>query len=55
MPVAGVASGESPLNVLPFETALNVRVGSDVIRIVIIDEVVPQRGQIDCESYGGEE
>ena len=37
MPVTGVAALECPGNVLPLQAALNVRVRSNVIRVVVVD------------------
>ena len=50
VPIAGVASGEGPFDVFPFQAALNVRVGGDVIRIVVIDKVVAKSVEVNREG-----
>ena len=55
MPITRVTGCECPLNILPIQTALNVRIGGDVIRIVVIDEIVLQRRRVDRESHKGKQ
>jgi hypothetical protein len=55
MPVAGVTGCEGPANILPIEAGLDVWVGRDVIRIVVVDEIVVERGQVNGESQDGKE
>src|SRR5437899_2621187 len=50
VPITGMAGRERPLNIFPIQTALNVRIGRDIIRIVVIDEVVSESGQVNGES-----
>jgi len=55
MPIAGVAGCKRRLNIFPFQTALNVRIGRDVIGVVVIDEIVSQRGDVDGKCHEGQQ
>src|SRR4051794_7236572 len=40
MPIAGVPRSEGPNHIRPTQAGLNVRIRSDVVRVIVIDEFV---------------
>lgn len=53
MPVAGVMGGERPFNCGPIQPLVHVLIVQDIIRIVVVDEIVLQRRPIGdgCDQY----
>ena len=54
MPIARMTGCERPLKIFPLYTALYVRIRRDIIRIIVINKIVPQRRQVRSESHGRE-
>src|SRR6476619_2159991 len=51
-PVGPVGRGKGPADAFGGETGTDVRVGGDVVRVVVVDEVVPKNGGVegDCQQ-----
>ena len=55
MPVACVKGGERPFDVRPIQPAFDVRIFRDVVRVVVIDKLIPSRRQENQQRHQGEE
>ena len=50
MPITGVTAGKCPRNIFQIQAAQDVRIGSDIIRIIVINEIVPTHRQVNGEG-----
>ena len=55
MPVVCVKGGERPFEIRPIQPAFDGRIFSDVVRVVLIDKLIPVGRQENQQRHQGEE